>query len=104
MSTDDERELDALEREYAQDMMSLAYTSTATSTYLDDPDHMWVIDPAAVEADDVEAVQRLGADIRSTTLSYADKKLIIDGVIGLLARKAGTVGECVRTSLIWFFG
>lgn len=75
-------------------------------TYLDDPDHVWDLDPSTTSWDRgaVEVLDEL-LD-RCDTLTDRDIALIVRGAVGLRKRLGAeaTSAECVDTSLVWYFG
>lgn len=68
-----------------------------TPTYLDDM-AAWVIESSAVGYSDEGGLQELLASRPD------DLPLLCAGMLGLLTLKAGEVGECAHTSMVWLYG
>lgn len=69
-------------------------------SYLDDPDHIWELDPTVTAAS-------LKSDILHLA-KFADDagiELVLRGYFGLKQRfPNATDGQCFSTSMIWYFG
>jgi len=76
-------------------------------SFLDAPDHVWEIDPAAINAGEGSEREALIQIMTPGDPNYLDDKglaIVLRSVGGLLERKAGTLPQCVHTALIWYFG
>jgi hypothetical protein len=72
------------------------------TTYLDDPDHEWILDPTSIDADAEQVITALlNAASNETTFSM---DVILRGAAGLLQRGAGTPAQCLDTSMTWWYG
>jgi hypothetical protein len=69
-------------------------------SYLDDPDHARVLDPASLDADAETVLENL---LRRNA-SLDDLELIFRGAAQLFEAHAGTAAECLDTSVIWLYG
>jgi len=70
-------------------------------SYLDDADHTWQLDPAAV--DDDMTLDELIMQIRDR--DWDGLRIILQGYAGLKQRLPNASDEeCLCTSIIWYFG
>ncbi len=71
-------------------------------SYLDDPQHVWRLDPSTtartVDAEDILA------DLLQRDLSPDEIQLIYWGARGLWERGHGSTAQCLDTSMVWLFG
>lgn len=80
-------------------------------SYLDDfRDEDWVIDPSSITSDlDLEQVltdmvDRLLTDERHEITKQVALKLIVRGAMELARRTDQPLGQCLDTSMIWYYG
>jgi len=77
-------------------------------SYLDDPDHVWEVDPS-VKADP-RTMTGLFMELTTRSVSEGDEfspawEMIILGAAELKKRHPeATVAECLDTSMIWYYG
>jgi len=71
-------------------------------SYLDDPEHPWMLDPATL--DGVVDAEQILIDLLQRELSGEDLMLIYRGAQGLWKRGQGTATQCLDTSMVWLFG
>lgn len=84
------------------------FADSLADTYLNDPDHEWKIDPAARLTGEEDVIRDLLMDVVGDQIDGIDGidvlNLVLAGARGLLERGAGTPSECLRTSMIWYYG
>lgn len=73
-------------------------------SYLDDPQHVWELEPTAQRATAANVRESLDHMQAFNNISEEGLALIVRGAAGLMERSKGTAFECFETAVCWYYG